>query len=110
MAGRSVISKQAMAFHGLTVGTIKSYSDGSSTCKLKKDSPLVQAMFNTLVDEVTKAGFIQDPEIPHMFHYQMAVEDANDVIDEVNAEAKILTEDELDNIRNNEESAPNGTD
>ena len=73
-----VISKQPMAFHGLTVGTIRSYSDGSATCKLKKDQPLVQAMFNTLVDEVTKAGFVQDPEHAHIFHYQLPVEDSGD--------------------------------
>jgi len=73
-----------MAYHGLTVGTIRSYSDGSSTCKLKKDQPLVQAMFNTLVGEVTKQGFVQDPETPHIFHYQLPLDEGVDNEESIN--------------------------
>lgn len=87
---KRLISKKTLEFHGIAVGTIRAYSDGSSTCKLKKDDPLVQAMFNTLVDVVKKNGFTQDPEILHMFHYQMP-------------------KDEVEAITNNKEST-DGTD
>lgn len=100
-----------MAFHGNKVGTIRSYSDGSATIKLNKDDGLVKAIFNTLVADVTAKGFVQDPEIPHMFHYQMSVEDTTEIIDEFHNAAEYVTDEDIDNIRNNEEeSATNGTD
>jgi hypothetical protein len=107
---RRCISKSSMKFHGLTVGSIRSYSDGSATCKLKKDDPLVQAMFTTLVSQVTNSGFVQDPQIPHMFTYQMPVEEAKEIIEQIEGAQATVTQDEIDNIRKNEEENIDGTD
>jgi hypothetical protein len=99
-----------MAFHGNKIGTLRSYSDGSSTIKLNKDDALVQAIFTTLVEEVTSKGFVQDPQIPHMFHYQMDIEEAQAVIQEIEDAQQVLGVGDIDNIRNNEEESANGSD
>lgn len=110
MAERRVISKGPMAFHGNKIGTLRSYSDGSATIKLAKDDALVQAIFNTLVEDVTGKGFVQDPEYLHIFHYQMPIEEAQAVIKEIEDAQKTLDVDDIDDMRTNEEESANGTD
>lgn len=71
MAERRILSKQNLSWLGHTIGTVRSYSDGSATLKLKKDSEFVQATFNTIVSSKIPEGFVQDPENSHIFIYQM---------------------------------------
>lgn len=110
MAERRVISKGPMAFHGNKVGTLRSYSDGSATIKLNKDDALVQAIFSTLVDDVTKKGFVQDPQIPHIFHYQMPIEEVEEIFEELEGVQKALGIEDINEMRDNEEESANGTD
>lgn len=71
MAERRMISKQRVAWLGHTIGQIRAYSDGSAELKLKKDDEFVQATFSTIVSQHIPEGFVQDPENPHIFIYQL---------------------------------------